>query len=347
MNNPSPPWRAIPVLALVAGLGGDAWAQSAAGEPQAYMRKIGFPEGEIADLNGGKVVARVFPEKDDNEAFVVAVARIRARPEALVEAMRNIQTFRTGGRVLQIGRFGTPPRIDDVRGLVFDPDDLEDFSKCRAGSCELQAPAQAMELSHQVNWKSPDAHAKATELLRQSLVQLLQTYLEKGSSGLVAYDNNATPVSVRAEIEKILQNSPNLMSYNADFLRHLIDFPNAALPDVEDYFYWSKEKLLKSVVSVAQVCIQRVTRGSDTGYFIAIKHIYDSHYFLADTELLTLVPDTTDKSRFYLLDVVRARIDPPRKFRGLLLGKIKGSMKDALATDVKATRQRLESAASP
>ena len=178
-------------------------------------------------------------------------------------------------------------------------------------------------------------------------MQLLQTYLEKGASGLVAYDNNATPVSVRAEIEKILQNSPNLMNYNADFLRHLTDFPNAALPDVEDYFYWSKEKLLKSVVSVAQVCIQRVTRGSDTGYFIAIKHIYDSHYFLADTEFLTLVPDGSDASHFYLVDVVRARLDPPRKFRGLLLGKIKGSMKDALATDVKATRQRLEAVPSP
>ncbi len=47
------------------------------------------------------------------------------------------------------------------------------------------------------------------------------------------------------------------------------------------------------------------------------------------------------------MDVVRARIDPPRRLRGLLLGKIKGSMKDALATEVKATRQRLEAGAAP
>jgi hypothetical protein len=260
--------RATQLPILVACLGADVWAQSAAGEPQAYMRKIGFPDGEIADLAAGKVVARVVPEKDDNEAFVAAVARIRARTESLVEAMRKIETFRTGGRVLQIGRFGTRPRVEDVQALVFDPDDIDDFSKCRPGSCEIQAPVQAMELAHQVNWKSPDAAAKATELL-------------------------------------------------------------------------------KPVVSAAHVCIQRVTRGSDTGYFIAIKHIYDSHYFLADTEFLTLVPDTTDRSRFYLVDVVRARIDPPRKLRGFLLGKIKGSMKDALATDVKATRQRLEAAPAP
>jgi len=175
----------------------------------------------------------------------------------------------------------------------------------------------------------------------------VQVYLEQGSAGMVVYDNNASPVSVRAEVDKILQNSPNLMRYNPEFLQYLIDFPKGSLPNAESFIYWSKEKLLKPVVSVAHVCIQRVTRGPETGYFIAIKHIYDSHYFLADTEFLTLVPDGSDASRFYLVDAVRARVDPPRKFRGLLLGKIKGSMKGALATDVKATRQRLESAPSP
>ena len=339
--------RATQVLALAACLAFDAWAQPPAREPQVYMWKVGFQDGEITDLESGKVVARVVPEKDDNEAVVVAVARIKARPESLVEAMRKIETFRSGGRVLQIGRFSAPPRSEDLRALVFDPDDLDDFSKCRVGNCEIQAPAQAMELAHQVEWKKPAANARATELLKQALVRLTQTYLEQGSTGLVVYDNNATPVSVRAEIDKILQNSPNLMSYNPEFLQHLIEFPKGTLPNAEDFIYWSKEKLLKPVVSVAHVCIQRVTRGPDTGYFIAIKHIYDSHYFLADTEFLTLVPDGGDKSRFYLVDVVRARLDPPRKFRGLLLGKIKGSMKDAVATDVKATRQRLESTANP
>lgn len=339
--------RATLVLALASCLGSDARAQSDAREPQAYMRTVGFQDGEIADLESGRVAARVVPEKDDNEAFVVAVARIRARPEALVDAVRKIETFRSGSRILQIGRFGAPPRSEDLRALAFDPHDLDDFSKCRVGDCDIQAPAQAMELAHQVVWKSPDANAKAAELLKQALVRLVQVYLDQGSAGLVVYDNNATPVSVRAEIDKILQNSPNLMRYNPEFLKYLIDFPKATLPNVEDFVYWSKEKLLKPVVSVTHVCIQRVTRGPDTGYFIAMKHIYDSHYFLADTEFLTLVPDPSDGGRFYLVDAVRARIDPPRKFRGLLLGKIKGSMKDALAADMNATRQRLESAARP
>jgi len=339
--------RATLVLALASCLVSNAPAQSATREPHTYMRTVGFQDGEILDLESGKVVARVVPEKDDNEAFVVAVARIRARPETLVDAVRKIETFRSGGRVLQIGRFGASPRIEDLRPLAFDPQDLDDFSKCRVGSCDIQAPAQAMELAHQVAWKSPDANAKATELLKEALVRLVKIYLDQGSAGMVVYDNNATPVSVRAEIDQILRNRPNLLRYHPEFLQYLIDFPKGTLPNVEDFVYWSKEKLLKPVVSVAHVCIQRVVRGPDTGYFIAIKHIYDSHYFLADTEFLTLVPHPSDSGQFYLIDTVRARIDPPRKFRGLLLGKIKGSMKDALATDVNATRQRLQSAARP
>jgi hypothetical protein len=109
--------RATRVLAVAARLGSDARAQPATHEPHTYMR--------------------------NNEAFVVAVARIRARPEALVDAVRKIETFRSGGRVLQIGRFAASPRIEDLRPLAVDPQDLDDFSKCRVGNCDIQAPAQS------------------------------------------------------------------------------------------------------------------------------------------------------------------------------------------------------------
>lgn len=42
--------RATHVLAVAACLGSAARAQLAAREPQAYMRKVGFQDGEIADL---------------------------------------------------------------------------------------------------------------------------------------------------------------------------------------------------------------------------------------------------------------------------------------------------------
>jgi hypothetical protein len=134
------------------------------------------------------------------------------------------------------------------------------------------------------------------------------------------------------------------MGYNPEFLEYLIDFPRRTLSNIEDYVYWSKEKVRKPVVSLVHVCIQKLARGPDTGYFIALMHIYDSHYFLANIEFLTVVPDAGDAARFYLLHAIRARLDPPRSFRGLLLGKIKGAMKDTMEADLLRTKLRLEAA---
>lgn len=336
------PVRRLFVLLVAGVLVGDAEAQGAAGQPQTYMRTLGFTEDEIADLERGKVVARVVPEPDDNEASVFAVVRINARQEALVDGIRKIECFRNQDPVLQIGRFGKTPTVEDLEPLTFDAVDLEDFSKCLAGACELQVPAEAMALAKTVDWKSPGAQAQATRLLKEALVALLQTYLTQGSESMVVYDNNEVPVSVKTELDKILRNSPQLAYYNPEFLAHLLDFPKATLPGAEDFVYWSKSKLRKSVVSLVHVCIQQVVRGGDTGYFIALKHIYDTHYFLAEAEFLTLVPAPGNKG-FYLVHGIRARIDPPRRFRGLLLGKIKRAMKAALAEQLEATKARLES----
>ncbi len=319
-------------------------AEGAVGEPQTYMRKLGFQDSEIADLEKGKVAARVVPEPDDNEASVFAVVRIDAAPEALVEGIRHIERFRSAPSVLQTGRFGKPPSIEDLAPLTFDKDDLDDFGKCRVAACELQAPADGMALAKQVDWKAKDAYDQATRLLKQSMFQVLETYLAKGTDAMVVYNNNEVPLSVRVELEKILHNSANLAHYNPEFLAYLLDYPKVALPDAEDFVYWSKEKLRKSVVSVVHVVIQRVVSGGATGYFIAMKHIYDTHYFLADAEFLTLVPAPGGKG-FYLIHAIRARIDPPHTLRGMLLGKIKGAMKDALAEDARAIKQRLEAAA--
>jgi len=70
--------------------------------------------------------------------------------------------------------------------------------------------------------------------------------------------------------------------------------------------------------------------------------IYDSHYFLAAAEFLALVPDGDARTGFFLVHNMRARLDPPRKLRGMLLGKIKGAMRDELGELLASTKTRLE-----
>jgi hypothetical protein len=64
-------------------------------------------------------------------------------------------------------------------------------------------------------------------------------------------------------------------------------------------------------------------------------------------EFLTLLPEAADKPRFTLIHVLRARVDPPRSFRGMLLGKMREGMREAIAADLQATRSRIESGTTP
>jgi hypothetical protein len=187
-----------------------------------------------------------------------------------------------------------------------------------------------MDLARRVDWKAPDAHAQASQLIKEAMVQLVKGYLEQGSAGMAVYNDHDLPERVSAEWEKVLRNSPDLMQYDPEFWRYLLGFPKVTLPGVESFVYWSKDKIRKPVVSIVHACIQRVERPGGTVYFIAMKHIYDSHYYLANAEFLTLVPDGDAKTGFFLVQCLRARIDPPRKLRGMLLGKIKAAMQDEL-----------------
>jgi hypothetical protein len=344
----SPAVTAISCLLLLAGRAGSAREAEpgARGEPQRYMRAVGFSSGEIASMEWGRAVARVVHERDDIDADVVGVVHVDAREEAMVESVRRIETFKAAEPVLQIGRFGSPPSIHDLDGLTFDPQDLDDLRRCRIGSCELKVGGSTMELARRIDWSSPEARVRASRLIKEIIVQHVRRYLVEGKAALAVYDDEDVRHSVASEFEKIVNSSPNLEPYNPDFIRYLLDFPDRSLPAVDNFLYWSKEKLRKPVVSVVHACIQRVTREGRTGYFIALKHIYDSHYFRASVEFLTLVPATRGEPGFYVVHSVRARMDPPRHFRGMLLGKIKDAMKGALTKSLEERKKRLE-AASP
>ncbi len=341
------PASTIPLaLALAFAFVGEGRGQGApggaSGEPQRYMRTVGFHADEIATMERGRAVARVIDEKDDIDADVVGVVHIHGREEAMVEGVRRIESFASSAPMLEVGSFGDPPSVDDLARLTFDPQDIDDLRACRIGNCDLKVGGSTMQLARRIDWSARDARTRASDLMKEIIVEHVRRYLVEGRKALAIYDDDDVPHSVAAEFEKILDQSPNLLRYNPDFIHYLLDFPDRRLPGVDDFLYWSQEKLRKPVVSVVHACIEKVTREGQTGYFIALKHIYDSHYFRANVEFLTLVPATGGESGFYLVHSIRARMDPPRHFRGMLLGKIKGAMKGALIESLGQTKRHLE-----
>jgi hypothetical protein len=308
---------------------------------EAYLTRVGFSTSEIAQMRAGSVIARVLPQKDDNAVFVVGVARIEATEEAFVEGIRSGETFRGGEGVIETGRFGTPPSVDDLQLLAFDRQDLEDLRKCRVGDCDIKLEAETIALAKRVDWSASDSRAQAAQVLKLALVARVKGYLERGAAGMAVYHDKEAPRSTAVEFAKLLESAPRLIQDDA-FQRYLLEFPRATLPNVENFVYWSKEKIRKPVVSVVHVCLQRVERAGEATYFIAFKHIYDSHFFPAYAEFLTVIPYSGSAQSFYLVHSVRARVDRPRWFGGMLMGKIKREMRSALSRDLLRTKRRLE-----
>ena len=77
---------------------------------------------------------------------------------------------------------------------------------------------------------------------------------------MAVYNDNEIPESTAAEVAKIVGSEPPPLQFSPDLLKHVLDFPMSALPGVESFVYWSKEKTRKTVVSVAHVSIQTITR---------------------------------------------------------------------------------------
>ena len=77
---------------------------------------------------------------------------------------------------------------------------------------------------------------------------------------------------------------------------------------------------------------------------VASKQIYASHYFQAGLDLTALVDAPAPPGGFYLVDLYRARIDPPTgMLSGVLLGKIRGGIEQGVAEGLRTAKQRTES----
>ena len=79
---------------------------------------------------------------------------------------------------------------------------------------------------------------------------------------MAVYHDKETPQSAAAEFAKLLQGAPRLIQ-DDPFQRYLLEFPRETLPNVENFVYWSKEKIRKPVVSVVHACLQRVERDGE------------------------------------------------------------------------------------
>ena len=304
---------------------------------------VQFTPAQIADVDRGHVVTKQLPAADKPEIAAFGAVFVHADKDALLNHLRDIADFRRAPSVLEIGRLSNPPRIEDFTRLTAEDADLQALRKCRPGDCGVKVARSAMDrLQREIRWSSPDANARATALLRQMLTDYAAAYMRGGTPEMTTYEDKDKPLDTAAEFHKVLSASPYLVQYVPEFRRYIEDFPRAKLEGAEDLFYWMKDKFgPKPTVGLYHATIWRDSR-DPTRAVASFKQFYASHYFQAGLELMALV-DAPGRKGFYLLDLFRARVDPPTgMLSGVLLGKIRGGVEQGVAEGLRRAKSRAE-----
>ena len=88
-----------------------------AGVRTVLTTKLGFSTGELTELSQGRTVKHGLQARAQGEIAVAGAVRIRASKTAFFARVRDIERFKSGEGVLQIGRFSSPPNPADLDRL--------------------------------------------------------------------------------------------------------------------------------------------------------------------------------------------------------------------------------------
>jgi hypothetical protein len=332
-------------------------AQAPAGTPDGFVQtfltdRMGFSAGDLADVAEGRAVAKTMHSEDGQDVSIFGAVRIAAPVETFVAMLRNIVSYEQQLKIKEVGKFHEPPRLDDLAGVTLDAEDVAELQRCRPGRCEVQVPAWALERFHtEIDWRARDATARANDVFRQALFEILGRYRQGGTGALTPYVDRDPPLSLTDEFSRL--GAPWGMPVELpELVRYLSNFPRAPLPGSEEFYYWNKGEFgMKPTTRLNQLTIYPVpgagSRADGVRYVIATKQVYSNHYFSATLELRTVVDDTARPGRgFYLLYTTRSRVSGLSGFIGTLIrGIVRGRARSGMERYLAGTKRVVENAA--
>lgn len=311
-----------------------ATAQTIELEPEVrevMTTQLRFSSSDLAALARGQIVKHGLPARAAGEIAVVGAVRISAPKEAFFARVRDIVRFKRGPDVIQIGRFSSPPVLDDLAALTVDRDDF-DVRSCRVGDCPVRLPASTIErFAREIDRDAPDAQARGAALFKQFVIDHVTAYLAGGDRDL-QFDDGSKPIRPREEADGVLAAMPELAA--------LVPAAAAASAPAEEFLYWSKEKFgLEPFITVTQV---RLICRSAATCLMTTRDVYSSRYLDASVAL-AIATDAGTPDAFYLLYDNRSRASA---LKGML-GGLRRSMAErrargSLENSLKSIKMQLE-----
>ena len=310
---------------------------------------LGLTSDQMDAVNAGRPVARIVPSRELQEVALAGAVRVGGLSTTLIQQFRTIETFEGRLGVGSIGRFQVIPKLEDVRGLTFDPQDLASLQHCEPGTCELQLTAEAIErFKTSVDWAAPDAGDRANRLLQLMLFEMLGAYKIGGIAALGTYQDRAGPASIGFEFQKLL--GPRDLPVDVPDLTHyLSDFPRVTLRGAEDVFYWNKASFgLRPTIRLNHMTIYPLSdprpRRDGLRYVVATKQLYASRYFSSTLELRSIVDDYAKPGKgFFLFYTSKSRVNGLPGLLGVVVrNAVKNRARTAMEQYLDFTKRTIE-----
>ncbi|MCX6552759.1 MAG: hypothetical protein NTY02_17450 [Acidobacteria bacterium] len=304
------------------------------GTPYAQVQKVdaekmlaerfGFSAAEIGQARAGQAVTKLLPSKEAIEVGVGGAVRVPGTPDRLVYWLKDIAGFRKAAELGLSKKLSSPPQIGDFADLSLSDDELAALKACRPGNCDLRLGDKAIaRFQADVDWSSPDAARRASELTRQLMLGHAQAYLRGGDEALGTAHNEKTPRLTADEFRYLLYQSTALYELAPAFANYLDKFPAASLPGAEQFLYWAKGGGgPEASITLHQLVIYTAPGGA---VFVADKQIYASRYTDALLVVISLA-STSDGAGYYAMVGARAR---SRMLDGMAARLLRGRVQKA------------------
>jgi hypothetical protein len=319
---------------MVVWLGANTvFAQNSILEFQNILRdKAAFDEADFAALEHGQTVVRLLPAKDEREVAVAGLVSLQVPADVFIKSFRENMAQKNNPAILEIGRFGALPTVDDLQTLTFEDRDLEDLKECVVADCKLKLSAMMIErLQKEVDWGAPGYRVQAAQLLKLMLIDYVRDYLARGDVALIEYSDKREKVSLAEEQRALMTASGyvgNLLPYFSPRLEGAAKSEISAV--VDNAIVWSKVKFgLKPVIAINHIVIYQREQKIGQQIIVASKQIYANHYFDSSLAITAFVNIPGVRPASYLFYENRSRAD------GLagIFGKMKRAIVERKAVD--------------
>jgi hypothetical protein len=304
-------------------------------------RHLRFGAAEIADLERDRVVKHSIDSSAPGEVAVAGAVRVYVPKARFLDRLRDIERFKRGPEVVQIGRFSNPPVPGDLDRLTVAVEDF-DPRGCRVGDCSIRLPADVIQrVGREIDVNAPDAQAKAGVLLKQVLFDQVTAYVSGGAGRIVQFDHSAKPIRPVDEFAGVLENTSALGALLPGLPDHVANFPTSRVEGAEDFLYWSKEKFgMGTFVSVTHVTI---VCPSPQTCLATTKNVYSSHFLDASLSLTIASDAVNTPNAFYLVYANRTRANALKGlFSGLRQSIVERRARGSLDTNLRMLKDRLE-----